>query len=165
MGGVVVPPAVIPASPSRRHSVHVREDFARQRKEAVSSRHLLCMINGLIYTFILLICNPWTTDGCKDPQSRASSLHPLLHACVNTWVCLAVQSAGCWQRVSLQVMQSSHSQSTGCRAAGASLLMLLPLSLSPPSCLDAPNIFPHASCSSFLFPGQVSAFPSTAHCL
>lgn len=45
-------------------------------------------------------------------------------------VCLAVRSAGCWQRVSLQVMQSSHSQNTGCRASGASLLMLLPLALS-----------------------------------
>lgn len=95
----MVPPAVIPASPSRRHSVHVGEDFTRQRKGAASPRHVLCMINGLIYTFILLICNPWTRDCYKDPQEcRASSLHPLLHVSVNTWVCLAVQSAGCWQR-------------------------------------------------------------------
>lgn len=97
------------------------------------------------------------------PKQRPSGMQSFLSSpsppCLcETRVCLAVQSAGCWQRVSLQVMQSSHSQSTGCRAAGASLLMLLPLALSLPSCLDPSIIFPHTSCfSSFSLAGSQPA--------
>lgn len=62
------------------------------------------MINSLIYTFMLPICNPWTAGWLqmlqglsKDPQEcRASSLCPLLHACVKNgfaWLC-SQQDAG-----------------------------------------------------------------------